>query len=205
MDLITYLKNTNNEELYQKLKTIVKLYEERENSHRNLIKLNDEYNRFLTEKQKRESKEKNKDDNLFSKLKTINPLLLFFLLIWLPTPILIIVCIGINILSIIRISRIITKMREKAKEEFIDEIKSFDQDLKYEQLCQIREQYHSKRKELDSALLSICKEDMDLINDFYGTLQEYEDLLSLLTCDLEEKVELLKSEIILSLNKNTNC
>lgn len=205
MDLITYLKNTNNEELYQKLKTIVKLYEERENSHRNLIKLNDEYNRFLTEKQKRESKEKNKDDNLFSKLKTINPLLLFFLLIWLPTPILIIVCIGINILSIIRISRIITKMREKAKEEFIDEIKSFDQDLKYEQLCKIREQYHPKRKELDSALLSICKEDMDLINDFYGALQEYEDLLFLLTCDLEEKVKLPESEISLSLNKNTNC
>ena len=46
---------------------------------------------------------------------------------------------------------------------------------------------------------------MDLINDFYRALQEYEDLLSLLTCDLEEKVKLPESEVGLSLNKNTNC
>lgn len=184
---------------------MVKLYEERENSHKKLVELNDKYNQFLTEKQKRESKEKNKDDTLFSKFKMINPLVLFFLLIILPTPILIIVCIGINILNIIRISRIITRIREKDRDKFIDKMNCFNQNLKYEQLCQIREQYHSKRKELDSALLSICKEDMDLINDFYGTLQEYEDLLSLLTCDLEEKVKLPESEVGLSLNKNTNC
>ena len=35
---------------------MVKLYEERENSHKKLVELNDEYNQFLTEKQKRESK-----------------------------------------------------------------------------------------------------------------------------------------------------
>lgn len=58
MDLITYLKNTQNEELYEKLKTIVKLYKEREENHQKLITLNANYNEFLTKKHEKEYNEK---------------------------------------------------------------------------------------------------------------------------------------------------
>lgn len=206
MDLITYLKNTNNEELYEKLKTIVKLYKERENNHKKLVELNKAYNQFLTEKHEREYKGKSKDkDSFISRLKTINPLLLLFFVFMLPTPILIVVCMVFNLLYIVKLIKMKNKIMEKRKAASIDAKEDFDQNKKYDQLCQVREKYHSKRKELDKALLSISKEDMDLINDFYGALQEYDSLLSLLSCDLEEKVELPQTEINISLNRKTNC
>lgn len=190
MDLITYLKNTQNEELYEKLKTIVKLYKEREENHQKLITLNAKYNEFLTKKHEKEYNEKKGKDNV-RKTTMLNPILLFFLLILLPTPISLIVCIGFNIFALVKLTKAKNKRKEKMSKDLLNNIANifseFNQDLAYEELCEVRHLYHTRRKELDEALLKLSDEDIELINDFYGALQEYNNLLSLLATDLEEE------------------
>ncbi len=192
MDLITYLKNTNNEELYQKLKEIVTLYKERESKKALFILLNNEYNEFLIAKHKEENNKpkKNKKDGLLDKLTDMNPFLLFYLFIMVPPQILIVILIVVSFIFLRRL-KIKKQNAIKANSSLF---KDFIQDTKYEELCKAREQYHTKRKELESILLTLKKEELELINEFYGALKEYDELLDNLSTTLEEKQQLPQVE-----------
>lgn len=199
MDLITYLKNTDNEELYEKIKTIVKLYKEREKNHKELLILNGLYNSYLTEKYDRESRKskasKSSKESLLDKLKNIDPIMLLFMFIILPTPLLLMALVCFDIFIIVKLAKKTFINVKNPDDDFIDSLENFDQNKRYQQLCEVRELYHAKCKELDNALQNISNEDKELIRDFYGALEEYDNLLSLIANDLEEKVEVPKAEI----------
>lgn len=181
MDLIIYLKNTNNEELYQKLKDIVNLYKEREKNKKLLISLNAEYNEYLTEKHEREQnkKKENKKDfkNPFEEIINANPFLLFWLVMLLPPQLLLIALIAVPFIFGYKITHKKIEYLNKFQDDCMEFVNKWNQEVKYDLLCNAREAYHTKRKELDKAMQCLNKDDLNLISEFYGCLSEYEALL----------------------------